>query len=839
MQDQSQIPAEIIRFLIDDSGNQEFTINDELVLSSFLQKSLKNYVNSNDSLNYSNILNLLRCTIDDSEEGIKLIHNKLVYASQIKKQNNEMEINNSKLKSIPVSFLGIWYRSFSRIVTLLESKFTPLIELLFEMPWITLPSNIFNDYSHLILNMVSAQTTLVRPILLNLIRLMSDHSIVESLSKDTFLLQKLLIDNPSLASSFADLSIESIHASESIISGRIHYILQSIISLVPTAPTLIFPLIASNIPNIKESADSHVTYFKNCLQIISYEPVLSDQIFGLLVECMVKLDVAIQVELDDIDDEMLEEVRKSVFRKTNHKKVHKDRNGNERSNISNSPLSSTSLNSDENNLLDNDGNHLSMSSSAPYDSINIRINDIDQNDNMEEGDDDQETWYDSDDSESLITPITLDIKNIVTALDSMMEIMFGYIKEHINIDKINGTRRTFEVMLDSFEKSALPTHRLRCVQFLWFFACSQDTLYAELFMGLLVSRLLDSSTPTTIRVSAAYYLGSFMARAKYLDISSVRACVKLLNGWAYSYVEATEPSHTDPDVKKYPVFYATVQSLIYVFCFKYKSLMMINENEDNQNNYNINGFKRIHTINEYTSGKFPSEMVGFQRVLINKFEPLRVCSKLIAMEFASIAMKLDLMYCYPYIERSTGASGTTSPTSLLSNALAVFKSDNTAVNNSMNNSDNHSRQSSISSALDGTNSSTILQLANIRLIERLDVHFPFDPLLLPVSSDHVECIYQEWENGNENDEDDGNMVSDKDKHNNKNGFTYDDDDEEEDDDLLIGAASMSISAEDNESFLSSHMNIGIKINNNNKNYRNHDRLSVAHSYGDDMQCLSL
>jgi RNA polymerase I-specific transcription initiation factor RRN3 len=46
------------------------------------------------------------------------------------------------------------------------------------------------------------------------------------------------------------------------------------------------------------------------------------------------------------------------------------------------------------------------------------------------------------------------------------------------------------------------------------------------------------------------------------------------------------------------------------------------------------------------SGQFPVELQGFQRVLLSKFAPLKVCADAIVQEFSKITLQLNIMYCY-------------------------------------------------------------------------------------------------------------------------------------------------------------------------------------------------
>jgi RNA polymerase I-specific transcription initiation factor RRN3 len=123
-----------------------------------------------------------------------------------------------------------------------------------------------------------------------------------------------------------------------------------------------------------------------------------------------------------------------------------------------------------------------------------------------------------------------------------------------------------------------------------------------------------------LRVSATVYLGSFLARARFLPLASLKTCLRLVNRFMRSYAESFEDVRTRVNVDKYAVFYGAVQAIIYVFCFRWRELML---REDGS----------------YLHQQFPPELHGFQNMLMSKFAPLRVSVSLCAL---SCAVKFSL-----------------------------------------------------------------------------------------------------------------------------------------------------------------------------------------------------
>jgi RNA polymerase I-specific transcription initiation factor RRN3 len=290
----------------------------------------------------------------------------------------------------------------------------------------------------------------------------------------------------------------------------------------------------------------------------------------------------------------------------------------------------------------------------------------------------------SDSESGSILCISSDQKSMISKLDSVMELILEFIsgkyRKGVEINDPTEFSEIFYGLLDSFEKTMLPTHKLKCCQFLIFHACSlANEHYSEDFMGLLMTKLMNSGDSNVIRMASASYLASFVARVKFVKINAVRHCLGLLNTICQQYMDTFEEDiKSSIEVERFGVFYATVQAILYIFCFRWKQIL----HDD-----------------KIQSGHFPLELNGFQRVLLSKFAPLKVCADPIVEEFSKITLQLNLMYCY---------------------SISGGKSD-------------------------------VLKSESASQTIRLDTFFPFDPLPLPKAKNRIDQ-YQEWD-GEDLDED--------------------------------------------------------------------------------------
>ncbi|KAJ1546805.1 hypothetical protein HK096_004675, partial [Nowakowskiella sp. JEL0078] len=456
------------------------------------------------------------------------------------------------------------------------------------------------------------------------------------------------------------------------IFDRTHTILRNVLRLIPIGPLFLMDSLKENFPYKSEPIHVHVWYLKNILQVDEYAPVYRDNILALIIERMIQIDVEIQGELEELDEESIEEVQRLILDPTESRKE-----------------------------------------------TNTVIGELFEKDDIEVVDDvEMSDGYQSDGS-SPISLAAVDVKAMIDKIDAMMQIVLAYLytfgqRYRNNEEEKENIEEMFVKLLHIFEKAVLQTHKSRYTQFIWFYFCSFDSRFAEQFMGLLLSLLFDGQISQVIRESAAAYIASFTARGKYLAPLNVRNCLRLLNGWALCYLNENEDSLqriTTTDVRKYNVFYNVVQAMMYIFCFRWKELVM----DEEEHNGSAGGM-RFHY------NRLPQEMHGFQRIITSRFAPLKVCARVIVSEFASLMHKLEIDYVYSLMENEQNVT-ITIPQSRNSRSTQISKSNY-----------------NLATALNSHNSES-------SMIEHLDTFFPFDPMTLSKRSStmFIDAIYQNWE----------------------------------------------------------------------------------------------
>lgn len=88
-----------------------------------------------------------------------------------------------------------------------------------------------------------------------------------------------------------------------------HNVLKRLVTYIPTCINAIPSVLAKNFPHHLSSSTADLTnYVNNSMKLISYCPDLQFNLWQIVVECCIKLDVDLQNELDDLDDDSIEDL---------------------------------------------------------------------------------------------------------------------------------------------------------------------------------------------------------------------------------------------------------------------------------------------------------------------------------------------------------------------------------------------------------------------------------------------------------------------------------------------------------------------------------------------------
>lgn len=412
-----------------------------------------------------------------------------------------------------------------------------------------------------------------------------------------------------LVSEFTSLDIQENTASNH------HVILNKIIKFIPTSVNSLPAILQKHYPHHLSSNIGELTnYVSNLTKILTYCPELQYDIWQLVIECCIKLDVELQNELDDLDDDEIEELINGEDEDEDEDENNDDNSDNEEENKAEEGI----VKSKEVDVLDDE--------------------------EIAEGE-----------VEYLLDPITstVNIRKLLRKLDSIIYLLLTNTAKSFTVDELNNGNGVylFNTITSLFKTHILPTHFTKLIQFTLFHISQYQPELADSFLVLLIDVAFNTSEILEKRLKAMQYLSSYIARAKNLSRHQIVFVVSYLIGWLNKYVIERECEITDYDndnkgrntgikkgggMERFKLFYAAFQALLYIFCFRYEMLYKVPGSSENSSDSEW----------ECDLDKF------FQRLIIAKFNPLKFCDETVVYIFAKIATKLNVCYCYSIIEHN-------------------------------------------------------------------------------------------------------------------------------------------------------------------------------------------
>ncbi|KAI0331255.1 RNA polymerase I-specific transcription initiation factor RRN3 [Cubamyces sp. BRFM 1775] len=592
----------------------------------------------------------------------------------------------------PAPQLRLWILALSHVVSRLERVHSALVEAIVNMPWTTMDTSFVKSYTNFIGMLVSA-----RPEYLSLVL----GKIAQGLTYQSGL--------QALDSGLPETSSKPL--TRRIVYDRIHFLLRHLITLVPTLPATLQPLLARNFPHKRQNQLAQVTYIRNLLRVTEYCPEIADRVLATVIDRAIQIDVEIQVELEELEEQLETQEQSEVFELDPFDTV----------------LGQEGDESDSDEEDDGEGDNLSdLSSDAGGDPDD----DSDQ--------EDQPTDFHH-------------IQNMVNKLDAILKILFDHFNQthyatdpasphlpstpssrahspHLPTDHARVAspltleegkalrRAQFNTLLSIFDRTILRTFKSRYTQFIVFWYSSLDPEFADLFQGMLVSRsLLEEDQPAVTRAAAASYIASFVSRAQFVDREGARRVVSVLCNFLRNRLDMFDAMvkagvQQSMNVAQHSVFYAVSQAVFLIFCFRWRDLL---EDQDEVDEF---------APSNGPAKKWMPELDVIQRVVTSELNPLKVCSTNVVMQFARVAHATGFVYCYSIMEAnrrseyapSTPGTGTGAHSGRLPKGLMFDNS----------------------------------------MTSELNTFFPFDPYKLPRSGAYIQGVYREWSSVAIDDDDD-------------------------------------------------------------------------------------
>jgi len=229
------------------------------------------------------------------------------------------------------------------------------------------------------------------------------------------------------------------------------------------------------------------------------------------------------------------------------------------------------------------------------------------------------------DDEDLVFEVEMEVPEMAEKLDEMMDLLLQFIDDCIERGIANDL---WTILVKLFDSKVLTTHKSKYTQFLVFYLSRANEVYPKHFLDFLQGRLFDSKNHTLTRQTCSAYVGSFISRAKFISIHSIRSTLTDMMKWAHVYVKnAQKPT---PDADLHGLFYSVCQSIFYIICFHHEQLFSEHD-----------GREYFHKLQ-------------LERITSSPLNPLKFAIPAVVNEFGRICGMLGLLACCETIEQNKG-----------------------------------------------------------------------------------------------------------------------------------------------------------------------------------------
>lgn len=532
------------------------------------------------------------------------------------------------------------------------------------------------------------------------------------------------------------------------IHDLVHSALTRLLQLLPSSPTVLFPLLVESFPHKRNDVTIQLVYVKNLLRVSEYAGSLRDRILTTIIERMIHIDVEIvhDVEGDAVDEAQARE-------------------------------------DEEDDLLDDDDpdGHMVEEEEPHRDDADLMFA-------MGNGDATTTTGAPASSPVAPVSKRLTESRVMANKLDSLMCLMFEYLNliriaaadstpksntpkavggaqassllaaagtNNSSVAANNGTSaanqtggdlcdEVFSSLLRVFERSILRTHNSRFLQFLLFYYCSFKHVYAETFLKYLMTTGFEVQTSNVERQNSALYIASFVARASFLRHASAIVAFEMLLKWTHAYTEyhlttsqaalaaAAQNSYTPsgaslaavtavPEVgpleaSQHAVFYRMCQAVFYIFCYRQSSFRdMLEQNPE-----------ILHSLR-------------LDALIFSPLNPLRYISQTVIEEFLRVNDELGrIVECDELVQRNH----------------RLNQSSRVGAAHGANGSSHAQRGSNGDASgggITGGNGGSSASLTATRF-DPNDIFFPFDPYQLKHSSAYIDNLYIVYRHEEESDE---------------------------------------------------------------------------------------
>lgn len=341
--------------------------------------------------------------------------------------------------------------------------------------------------------------------------------------------------------------------------------------MIPSSMNFVDSYLVKLFPNKNDTRKSLVNYVGNILYLTKYCKELRFQVWSLIVEKIISIDVELQNELDEMDDDI-----ESDF------EVDDDDDDDE--------------------------------------------DDKDKDTSLMDEDEDEDEEVEG--VEEYNVEVTQNIKELANKLDAILTIVSSNISTEVTAESIeNGDGVSiFNTLTTLFKTHILPTYYTRSIQYVMFHLSQQQLELMDSFLVTLIDISFAPNETAEKKIKSLQYLGSYIARAKKLSRTQIIFVASYLTSWLNRYaIEREEEVDQPGGMERFKHFYAAFQALCYIFCFRRDLFKDLDGNWECE----LDKFYQRMIISKFNPLKYCNENVMLMFARIAQHEDIAYCFTII------------------------------------------------------------------------------------------------------------------------------------------------------------------------------------------------------------------
>ncbi|CAM9012675.1 unnamed protein product [Wickerhamomyces anomalus] len=361
-----------------------------------------------------------------------------------------------------------------------------------------------------------------------------------------------------------------------------HELMKFFLNIIPTSIHYVHNNLVKDFPNKHNGKNEIINYVSNLLKLNEYCSELRYNVWSLIIEHCIQIDVELQNELDELDDDEFD---------------------------------------DEEEDQDDDDE----SEDEDMEKLKVHFEDEDSDDSDSEDED-----YELGEEINEHALQAANIEDLQEKLDNILSLVFENLQKHQLQTGLEEEEEKSVILYNTltslFKSHILPTYYTKSTQFILFYFTQRSPELMDSFLVTLIDLSFSQSETIEKRIKALQYLSSYISRANNLHKNQIVYVLSYLMSWLNRYVERREEEVDGSiNMERFKLFYSTFQVLLYIFCFRHSIL----KNEDDDWELEMDKFFQRILITKFNPLKYCNENVVLMFAKIAQQENVAYCFSII------------------------------------------------------------------------------------------------------------------------------------------------------------------------------------------------------------------